>query len=197
MKKRHLDLGCGLDAKNPYNMDELYGCDIRDRSPDDLSLNFNYFRANLSLDSIPFSDNFFDSVSAYDFLEHIPRQMLLPNGVSANPFVNLMSEIYRVLKPGGFFLASTPVYPHIAAFSDPTHVNFITKKTHLYFVGDEPTAGIYGFVGKFCLIKANIDTPHNSADPRENSFRKSLRRIHRILKGEGLSHMYWELSAVK
>lgn len=197
MKSKHLDLGCGFNAKNPYKMEQLYGCDIRERSIDDPSINFNYSKANLSLDPIPFSDSFFDSISAYDFLEHIPRQALLSNGEMVNPFVNLMSEIYRALKPGGFFLASTPVYPNIAAFSDPTHVNFITKKTHFYFIGENPTASIYGFIGNFRVIKANIDTPHNSADPRENSFRKSLRRIHRVIKGEGLSHMYWELSAVK
>ncbi len=28
----HLDLGCGLTPKNPYGVDRVFGCDIRDIS---------------------------------------------------------------------------------------------------------------------------------------------------------------------
>lgn len=197
MSTRHLDLGCGLNPKNPYKMDLIYGCDIRPINSLDTPLNFEYSQSNLATDPIPFGDNYFDSVSAYDFLEHIPRQIAIPSGEVINPFVILMNEIYRVLKPGGLFLASTPAYPSIAAFTDPTHVNFITDQTHKYFTGDQPAARIYGFDGMFYVRNVRWDTPHNSDNPNENQFRKQLRRIHRKIVGEGLTHVYWEMIAHK
>ena len=60
-----------------------------------------------------------------------------------------MSEIYRVLKPGGIFFSCTPVYPHPEAFSDPTHVNIMTRETFDYFT----SPGDYGFTGDFTILK--------------------------------------------
>ena len=31
MKKRHLDLCCGANPRNPYNADELYGIDLHEK----------------------------------------------------------------------------------------------------------------------------------------------------------------------
>jgi hypothetical protein len=62
-----LDLGCGASPKNPFNANEVYGIDLRN-SPDE-RIRF----ADLSIDPIPHADEMFDFVSAYDFIEHIPR----------------------------------------------------------------------------------------------------------------------------
>lgn len=111
--------------------------------------------ADLAIDEIPFPDNYFDYVTAHDFLEHIPRVIYVANKSSMkperrNPFIELMNEIYRVLKPGGLFLSITPAYPHGVAFRDPTHVNFITEDTFpLYFDDKNRWASIYGFKGAF------------------------------------------------
>lgn len=40
-----------------------------------------------------------------------------------------MNEISRVLKEGGIFLSSTPIYPYFTAFQDPTHNNIMTADT--------------------------------------------------------------------
>ena len=72
---KHLDIGSGLLPKNPYNADEVYGIDIQDSKNNDT----NYRQVNLFTNKIPFDDNFFDSVSAYDFLEHIPRVRIKDN----------------------------------------------------------------------------------------------------------------------
>lgn len=61
-----------------------------------------------------------------------------------------MNEAYRVLKPGGLFLAQTPVYPYSACFSDPTHINPITSETFSQYFDDQRQWGkMYGFNGAF------------------------------------------------
>jgi len=102
------------------------------------------------VEPIPFPDSYFESISAYDFIEHIPRNIHDFNtGHSYFPFIFLMNEIYRVLKPNGIFYAVTPVYPHQKTFADPTHINFITQDTHTYFCGKSPLGRMYGFQGSF------------------------------------------------
>ena len=76
MNTRHLDIGCGGKARNPYKADKLYGVDIME-SVENPWLD-EYASANLAVEKIPFEDDFFDSVSAYDFLEHVPRSLYLP-----------------------------------------------------------------------------------------------------------------------
>ena len=114
---KHLDIGCGMKIKNLYGAKNLYGIDVHDN----LEKIKNYKKANLILEKLPYPDNFFCSISAYDVLEHIPRQMYIEGRIQY-PFINLMSEIYRVLKPNGNFFSCTPYYPKNAAFVDPTHV---------------------------------------------------------------------------
>jgi hypothetical protein len=65
---KHLDLGCGISPRNPYAADSAFGCDIRDIDFALEKIAFEYKKVNLVVDPIPYPDNFFDSVSAYDFL---------------------------------------------------------------------------------------------------------------------------------
>lgn len=197
MKKKHLDLGCGLKPRNPYGAQSSYGCDLRDIDIDVEKIGFDYKKVNLVIEPIPYPDNFFNSVSAFDFFEHVPRQLILPNGQAINPFINLMNEIHRVLVPDGKLLALTPAYPHAAAFSDPTHVNFITKDTHRYFVGVEPAGSMYGFKGAFDEIQVRWEASANAYNFNQSNWRKSIRRLHRRLTTGGLSHLLWELAALK
>lgn len=146
---KSLDLGCGLYPRNPFNADEVYGVDIIDIEEND-----NFKSADLSVSPIPFPNNYFDYVSAYDFLEHIPRVIYI-DGKIRNPFIEVMNEIWRVLKPGGTFVAFTPSIddPEVL-FTDPTHVNYITKGTVKYFTTDVvPLGRMYGFHGDFELVK--------------------------------------------
>jgi SAM-dependent methyltransferase len=141
-----LDLGCGPQPKNPFNADEVFGIDVCEY------LGVNIYLADLAIAPIPFPDNTFDYVSAYDFIEHIPRVIYAPT--RRNAFVELMNEIYRVLKIGGIFLSSTPAYPQPAAFQDPTHVNIITDMTFpAYFDHVNRWAVGYGFTGAFVIQK--------------------------------------------
>ena len=194
---KHLDLGCGLTPRNPYFAQFTYGCDIREINASVEELGFVYKKVNLVIEPIPYPDNYFESVSAYDFLEHIPRQMILSNGEACNPFTNLMSEIHRVLVPGGRFLAFTPAFPHSSAFTDPTHVNFITDQTHQYFIGEYPFAAMYGFKGRFDIVQARREAPKNFMRLNQPDWRKAIRRIQLKIFSDGLPHMLWELTARK
>jgi len=139
-----LDLGCGLEPKNPFNADEIYGIDIRE------SVNKNIFNVDLAIQPMPFEDNFFDFVTAFDFIEHIPRVVYLPRRKFC--FVDFMSEVYRVLKPNGMFLSFTPAFPKAPAWRDPTHINIITDETFpMYFDDKVCTAKMYGFKGAFSI----------------------------------------------
>lgn len=148
-----LDLGCGPNPKNPFNADEIYGVDVRE------DLENNIKKADLAIEPIPFDDDSFDYVSAHDFLEHIPRIAYIPH--RRNCFVEVMNEIYRVLKPDGIFLSFTPAYPRAEAFRDPTHVNIITEETFpIYFDWQHRWASIYGFNGYFIIAQQEWRGPH-------------------------------------
>jgi SAM-dependent methyltransferase len=189
----HLDIGCGMYPRNPYDRTDLVGIDLHDGL--DQASPFRYMRANLSLSPIPFEANTFDSISAFDFIEHVPRQLAI-DGDIVLPFIRLMNEVWRVLKPGGLFYAVTPAYPSPAAFQDPTHVNIITTKTHEYFCGPKAFGRNYGFVGDFEALRVKWVIEKN-AYKADESFRKNLRQWHRRVMHGRPTHLLWELKALK
>lgn len=194
IESKHLDLGCGLTPRNPYKRRVLYGIDI---NSDALEKSDTIKFADLSIENIPFEDNFFDSVSAFDFLEHIPRvQSSDKTGRTVFPFVELMNEIWRVLKNGGLFYAATPAYPHAKAFSDPTHINIITDKTHTYFTLPQCGARAYGFTGCFKVLRIKWIRPKYEYEPLSLDFRQALRKTVDIIRRRN-SHLLWEFEAVK
>jgi SAM-dependent methyltransferase len=139
-----IDLGCGEKPRNPFQSKAIYGIDFfEDASKGILS-------ADLAVEAIPFNNNQIDYITAFDFIEHIPRVAYTPN--RRFPFVDLLNEVWRVLKPGGLFLSSTPIYPFVEAFQDPTHVNIITSNTlEHYFCLQTLAAKMYGFKGSFAM----------------------------------------------
>jgi len=192
ISSKHLDIGCGFKIKNPYNAPQIFGIDIHNNDNDQIE---NYKKANLVTEGIPFPDNFFSSVSAYDFIEHIPRQLLIDKKLEF-PFINLMNEIYRVLEPNGLFFALTPFYPSAEAFVDPTHVNFITDSTHKYFTHQTDFGSHYGFNGNF--KEKRILKMHRKYLEKDfnNSFIMHLKWLGIRLKRK-YSHLAWELEAIK
>ncbi len=172
----------------------LYGVDLNRPKTE---VPFEFAAANLALEPIPFASDLFDSVSAFDFIEHVPRVL---NGTEPNttcfPFVRLMDEVWRVLAPGGLFYALTPCYPSAPAFMDPTHVNIITDRTHEYFCGEQPIARMYGFEGRFTVRLARWVIPEHSYTKAPLTWRQSLARWNRERRGR-MVYFLWELEAVK
>jgi SAM-dependent methyltransferase len=191
IKKKHLDVGCGSQPRNPFDSEELYGIDIIEQSSDD----FHYVQSNIVLDPLPFEDSTFDSISAYDFLEHIPR-LIIDNNKSRFPFIDFMNEAYRVLKPNGVFYAITPYYPRNEAFVDPTHVNIISKNTYQYFTHPKYGASIYGFVGKFKVMRMK-KIKFSQEINKHNFLIKLLKDIFYTLYYTKKSHLLWEFRAIK
>lgn len=192
--KRHLDLGCGAYPRNPFGANELHGIDIRNRLSEGMD-QVSFAKANLVLEPIPYSDGFFDSISAYDFLEHIPRLICI-NGGTEFPFVRLMNEIYRVLKHNGVFFALTPLFPKDSAFADPTHVNYIAKDTYKYFVEPHLWASMYGFTGKFHCDRVevvNFLSVINECSGSRRMLRSLLHKLFPKLK----QHILWRFVAIK
>ncbi len=218
----HLDLGCGKRPRNPYRRKRLCGVDIRAVGS---SEDFEFRAANVTLDPIPYGDDEFGSISAFDFVEHVPRILTTPDGrATVFPFIRLMNEVWRVLAPGGRFYALTPAYPHPEAFQDPTHVNIITDRTHEYFCGDNPLGRMYGFHGSFVArrtgwvrLETSFDaTATATGAPPSASLRlhapvhkrlaRGVRDALRRLRGRQqppdaasgrLMYFLWELEAVK
>ena len=148
-----LDIGCGTKPSNPFRAQHVAGVDIRA----DAEKNIRY--ADLATEPIPFPDCCFDYVTAGDFIEHVPRVIYTP--ARRFPFVQLMNEIWRVLKPEGIFLSRTPVYPFSPAFRDPTHVNIISHETFpMYFDDKRRLGAMYGFVGSFKILAQAVRPPY-------------------------------------
>lgn len=117
-----LDYGAGRGRNDVANFKadaaEVHATDI-----DEAVLSNPYVHeARLIKDNkIPYSDNFFDVVYCLYVLEHIENPLLV------------FSEIHRVLKPGGYFMALTPSAMHyislVARLTPHSFHEFAVEKT--------------------------------------------------------------------
>ena len=192
---RHLDLGCGAVPRNPYRRDEAHGIDIALPAGVDTRL---FRSANLAVEPIPHADSSFDSISAFDFIEHVPRVLQTPDGRGTRfPFVELMGEIHRVLEPDGLFYAVTPAWPRVEAFQDPTHVNVLTEGTAGYFCGADPGARAYGYRGRFEMLRNDWALHPEAFDPTTPlTPMRRFKRWQRGVRGR-LTHLVWEFRCIK
>lgn len=77
---------------------------------------------------LPFEDNQFDELAAYDVLEHLGRQG------DWRGWFNEMAEYWRILKPGGLFGILVPVGTD--HFADPGHTRFFGMN-HFSFLNQD------------------------------------------------------------
>jgi SAM-dependent methyltransferase len=190
-KTTHLDVGCGSMPRNPYQSDDLYGVDIIEQQAKD----FQYKQCNVVLEPLPFENSNFDSISAYDFLEHIPRFAII-DGKTVFPFIEFMNEVHRCLKDEGLFYAITPCYPRSECFVDPTHINVITNKTHKYFTIPKLRAEMYGFKGRFKVKKVKR-VRFSSEVKKETGIIAMIKKLYYMLHYSKKGHVLWEFRAIK
>jgi SAM-dependent methyltransferase len=98
--KNFLDIGCGAgtllyQAKRCYS--DVYGLDIAiSKTLKEKNGQFKLLEVDVDKTGLPFEDDFFDTISALDVIEHV-----------FDP-VFLLEETYRVLKKGGQVIYTTP-----------------------------------------------------------------------------------------
>lgn len=88
----------------------------------------------------PFEDNQFEEIHAYEVLEHTGQQG------DWRFFFAQFSEFWRILKPGGYLIASSPSPKSNWAWGDPGHTRimspecftFVSQKNYTEQIGKSP-----------------------------------------------------------
>jgi cyclopropane fatty-acyl-phospholipid synthase-like methyltransferase len=86
---------------------------------------------------LPFADEEFDEIHAYEVLEHVGR---LGN---YRGFFMEFQEYWRILKPGGRMIGTTPGQKGHWTFGDPGHTRVICHQTMLFL-----TESLYSNLGE-------------------------------------------------
>lgn len=122
-----IDLGCGGNKQG----NDWVGIDYRGLPGVDIV-------HDLEKTPYPLPSSCASLVVASHVLEHINPH----RGV----FIEVMNEIWRLLKDDGEFMIAVPYATSPGMFRDPTHCNFITEETWEYFDPISPLyqGGLYG-----------------------------------------------------
>ena len=105
---------------------------------------------------LPFEDETFEEVHAYEVLEHVGQQG------DWKTFFAQFEEFHRILKPGGHFFATTPMWDSLWAWSDPGHTRIISAGS-INFLDQSQ----YADCGKKCMTdyrpyyKADFEIVHS------------------------------------
>ncbi len=83
----------------------------------------------VDIQSIPFESNSFDAIICIHVLEHVENDRIA------------ISELHRVLKPGGWALISVPIDFDRETFEDPA---IVSREARLKYFGEEQHVRIYG-----------------------------------------------------
>lgn len=124
--KKELLLGCGSRTVKDFDLgpvvtpfENVVRLDINaDHNPDVIH--------DLRFHPLPFIDNEFDEIHAYEVLEHLANQG------DYEFFFKEFSEYARILKPGGKFFASCPMVGSPWVWGDPSHKRTIQKESLVF-----------------------------------------------------------------
>lgn len=110
---------------------------------------------DLNVRPLPFGDDQFEEIHAYELLEHLGHQG------DWRGFFEEWAEYWRILKPGGLFIGTSPHYSSPWAWGDPGHTRVVSAECFVFL--SQPN---YAQVGKtpmtdyrFCY-RADFDVVH-------------------------------------
>lgn len=134
--KKELLIGCGRNLKKQLTVtpgendwSDLTTLDINpDHNPDVVW--------NLENIPLPFDDNTFDEIHAYEVLEHTGSQG------DYKFFFAQFEEFYRILKPEGKLFATVPHWQSPWAWGDPSHTRVILPHSLVFLDQTEYTKQI-------------------------------------------------------
>lgn len=133
--KKQLLIGCGNDLSKKLTADgnegweELVTLDMNpDHKPD--------VEWNLMDMPLPFLDNTFDEIHAYEVLEHTGAQG------DYRFFFRQFDEFYRLLKPNGHLLATCPSRHSKWAWGDPSHTRIMQPEQLIFLSQEKYKAGV-------------------------------------------------------
>ena len=123
---KQLLIGCGTNRQKKVTIpgmavewDELVTLDIDPGLKPDIV-------HDLNLLPMPFSDNMFDEIHAYEVLEHCGKQG------DWKFFFDQFYEFWRILVPGGLMIGTVPLWDSPWAWGDPGHTRCIPKEAFTF-----------------------------------------------------------------
>ena len=103
-----LDLACGINKREGFIGIDLYG-DVAD------------IKHDLNIYPWPFEDDSVDEIFCSHYVEHVEDLM------------KFFNECYRIMKVDAKMQIISPYYSSVRAMQDPTHKNFISEMSFLYY----------------------------------------------------------------
>jgi SAM-dependent methyltransferase len=115
---------------------------------------------------LPFADDSFDEIHAYEVLEHTGQQG------DWRFFFDQWSDFWRILKPGGLVLATTPGLQSPWLWGDPSHkralpvecLTFLSQESYRLYVGKSEMSDFRFY------YRADFATVWSDANGRSNRF---------------------------
>lgn len=143
-----LDVGCGTGAI--LELLQTNGYQARGIDMSEEALRFcrekNLVVSYGLINNLPFTDNTFDIVVAADVLEHVEEDG------------QALTEIKRILKPGGFLIATVPAHPFLFSYHDVAlhHVRRYTRSQFQTVLQSNFSVARLAWIHAFILLPAII-----------------------------------------
>ena len=128
-EKKILDVGCGWN-KTPGAI----GIDSNAKTHADVIHDFGAI-------PYPFPENEFDEIVCRHVIEHVPDVMAL------------VTELYRIAKPGGRITIVTPHYSDHSSYVSPTH-RWHLSSFSLWFFSEDP--GVYDYYAPAHFVQRRV-----------------------------------------
>ena len=135
---RILDFGAGSGRYTKMFADafpnaELYAVEVECSAiPQLKKITKNVLHQRAESHTLPYEDESFDYIFSSNVVEHIPHDI----------YLNYVSELHRILKPGGKLLLGAPNYPIKRLYDMKTVLYHILKRNFSiikYYLFDDPT----------------------------------------------------------